>query len=64
MGLMNKKAIEAIRNKENWKTETEDDPICAICKERVVNDVPLRLFNLKDNTAISFHIDCGTGEAS
>jgi hypothetical protein len=62
MEFLNKKAKDMMANKENWVSESKDEPICAICEESVKDDVPLRFFNLEENTEIDFHIECAIGE--
>jgi len=48
---------EILRVKENWSEFSEDEPICAKCGERIINDVPLRLWK-DENLGISFHLKC------
>ncbi|KKL17257.1 hypothetical protein LCGC14_2487360 [marine sediment metagenome] len=49
-----------LRNPTNYTNLSEDEPICALCKKRVIDDVPLRLW--EGNLEISFHIECAFKE--
>ena len=61
MEILNKKAKEAMKDVAKWTHVSEDEPMCVLCEKRIIDDVPLRLFNLEENTEIDFHVDCATG---
>lgn len=55
---INQKAKDAMVIADNWTQISVDEPICVICGEQILNDVPLRLFNHDITWEIDFHIDC------
>ena len=63
MEILTDKAKEALLNEENWLSTSEDEPICTICKKRVVEpDIPLRLWKQgktpDDITELPMHPGC------
>jgi hypothetical protein len=52
------KAKELLGDLSNYTNVSEDEPLCAICEKRIINDVPLRCFALNKNLEISFHPEC------
>ena len=60
--LLNEKAKEAMKDRANWTNRSLDEPRCMICGKIIIDDVPLRLFNLTKDFEIAFHIDCATDE--
>jgi len=62
--ILNSKAIDAIQDLSNFTSISEDEPIRAICKKRIIDDVPLRCWRNKGNLEIAFHIDCALNESN
>lgn len=48
---------EILENKENWRTDSPDNPPCAKCGE-IIDDFPVRMWKEHCELEISFHFDC------
>lgn len=58
---LNEKTKKAMKNPNNWRTDSPDEPPCAICGINIKDDVPLRAFSDDGWKEIAFHIDCAIG---